>query len=242
MMNKKAEEDLFMSNVLDVLLAIIVLGLIIFFIVFIYRHVTDQETENAKNSLNSIEKKINALGNGENTKLVIQGFQGASNWYLVGFGKDDAVKPDKCYFDACICVCPLADNINYFTGRSATSKTDSITEEGVNICQASGFCRNLDTQAIKVQRKSFIDNSGFGTIVSRNIPDWTSKLAGDGGIPEYREDTYVRLYSNLIEVSVSKNTEGKLIIVKHDNPNKLVAYQDISIKGFWDGVGFTDPN
>ena len=117
-MDKKGD---LVKNVLALVIAVIGLGLIIIAAVKLYNLNKDQEFENAKKLVDGLIGKINNLKEGEIGRPIVRGVEG---WSLVGWGKDDKSRPDKCFFDSCICVCRLGEN-------------------GLrNSCQETGICRN----------------------------------------------------------------------------------------------------
>lgn len=127
-MKKKA---IILNNVLGVIIAIIGLTIIMFASVKIYQHATaDEETDSAKQILNSLEAKINAIPENQKVEHTIQGFISNRNWYLVGWGKNEADRPQKCFFSSCICVC---------TGISGDN------------CQEEGICRRIEFENFVVE-------------------------------------------------------------------------------------------
>lgn len=119
-MNRKG--DFTTTELLSVIVAVIGISLIGFGAVKLYGAVKNTEDENAVRILDSIMAKIVALEEGQGSEIIIQGFDGSENWYLVGWDKGDA--PDKCFPDNCLCVCKGGYDKDY--------------------CQSTGFCESVD--------------------------------------------------------------------------------------------------
>jgi hypothetical protein len=125
------------ENTLAVLIAVIGLALIFTAAWTLYKSVMqDNEVESAQNLVNLVQAKALALENNEKTTFVIQGIPNKKEpWYLTGWGKTDSVqiKPEKCFFDSCICVCK---------GANPNNRKDD--------CQNQGFCRKIEKNSVRV--------------------------------------------------------------------------------------------
>ena len=132
-MKKNKKGDL-LKDVLSIIIALI--GLLILFsaIYKLYQVGVSQEIENARKTLDNVIAKIEALPEEESNTFAVQGFKGADNWYLVGFGKNDE-RPDKCFFESCICVC----------------KEGGFKEN----CQDNGICRDFGEKEIDIYTNKF---------------------------------------------------------------------------------------
>lgn len=87
----------------------------------------DQESENAKRLLENINGKIENLKEDEIGRFTFRGIEG---WQLTAWSKSDANRPDKCFFESCICICKSDNNLDR-------------KEE----CQSkNGFCKNIDIE------------------------------------------------------------------------------------------------
>jgi len=120
MRNKKGD---LVKNVLSLIIAALGIALLVFAAYKLYRVNVENEGENAKQLLDSIEGKIGNLKDGEIGRFSMRGIK---DWNLVVWSKEDARRPDKCYFNSCICTC----------------KGDSTKIK--DVCQESGICHNLD--------------------------------------------------------------------------------------------------
>src|SRR3989338_6284518 len=117
------------NNVLSLTVAVIGIGLIAYGIVKLYNVYSSEENKNALKTLENIKSKIDNLGDGQKADILIQGFKGGNNQYIVGYSKEEYErKPDKCYFESCICVC------------RGTSKES---------CQ-SGYCEEVEQEKVNV--------------------------------------------------------------------------------------------
>lgn len=121
-MNRKGDLT---REILGVIIALIGLLIIASIIWKLYNLNISQDEENANNILDSVMAKINAIEEGQNTSLIIQGFNGANEWYLVGWNKDDSLnlKPEMCFDTSCICAC------------KGPTKQD---------CESEGVCRRVE--------------------------------------------------------------------------------------------------
>ena len=122
MQNKKG---ILTKNVLSLIIAAIGVVLLIFVSVALYNNFENQERKNAQSFLNSIDEKIKNLKDGETGKFTLNGIEG---WYFVGWSKNELNRPEKCFLDSCLCVCPEVENPEDF-GES---------------CQNKGFCRKIN--------------------------------------------------------------------------------------------------
>jgi len=139
-MNKKG---ILLKNVLALVITAIGLGLIIIAGVKLYNLSKDQEFENAKKLLDSLIGKIENVKDGETGRPVIRGVEG---WYLIGWSSNDNSRPDKCFFNSCICVCKKNRNI----GRLD--------------CQENGFCGKLNYN--NVYFYNYLKDKGMDMIVN----------------------------------------------------------------------------
>ena len=118
-MNKYRKGRWFLENFASVALAavgfvlIVILGvqLVNFFI---------SEDKNAQKVIDNIMGKVDTLKDGESNTFLIQSTDGL---FLVGWSKGEEGRPDKCFLESCLCVCPNANK-------------DS--------CQENGICRDID--------------------------------------------------------------------------------------------------
>lgn len=110
------------SIVISVLAILILIGVG----VAIYRYAASGESETAKKSIDVVEARIQELRDGETGRFPMKGPTG---WNLMGWSKNQEGRPDKCYFESCICIC---------------KKSNSES------CQSSGFCRNVDKENVRI--------------------------------------------------------------------------------------------
>ena len=114
MRNKKG---ILVKNALGAIIAIMGLVILIFAGMNIYKSFYE-EKRNAQKVIDSIMGKIDNLEEGESGTFLIQGID---DWSLKGWSKDEENRPDKCFFDSCLCICP---------------------NEGP--CPENGLCRKID--------------------------------------------------------------------------------------------------
>lgn len=141
MKSKKAELT---DHVLGIIVAVVCLVLLGGLVVLVYKNFATSEYTSAKKVLDFIEVKINAINAGESTQFSIQSpckaekiKDGSCDWQLIGWGKDDVGRPDRCYFNSCVCVCAFNEgNIEEYKNKCQDSKT--------------GICKKIDTDKISV--------------------------------------------------------------------------------------------
>lgn len=152
----KRKGDL-VKNVLGILLTVI--GLVVFFIALarLYNVHANQESENAKRTIDSVIKKIDALSEGQATELILQGFTGAEKWCVVGWNDLSSSERNalqKCFFSTCTCICKAPS----LTGTPTSYRLALATS-----CQKDGFCR-IPANALPVSSVGAIrPNAPFGS-------------------------------------------------------------------------------
>jgi len=187
---------------------IVLVVLIIFTFIFggykLYQIYSASEIDAAKNILESVVAKIN-LAKGEDIKdkaveIPLQGFKGADNWWIVGFSKNDKIKPQKCYRGSCLCICKFENFVNkeydYFSIIKPEESTIYFFElrgKAIDSCQENGFCK--DVEFSKVMTLSEYEFSG--------TPSPTNKPVKVGAI---------RLSNSLEYVQVLFHDKGELSV------------------------------
>ena len=119
MRNKKG---ILVKNALGAIIAIMGLVILILAGMNIYKSFYE-EKRNAQKVIDNIMGKIDNLEEGENGTFLIQGID---DWSLKGWSKGEENRPDKCFFDSCLCICP----------NEGTEGT----------CQKNGLCRKIDRE------------------------------------------------------------------------------------------------
>ena len=150
--NKKA---IVLENTLSVIIAVLGLLLLIYSAYYLYSKLTTNiETESAKEVANLIEKKINALPDNQAANITIRGVNG-NNWYLIGFNVNNPNRPNKCFFNSCLCVCKGDSTLPEYQGK---------------ICQDTGFCRKTDRNITTNNFEIGDHYTGFKLFIKNNIP------------------------------------------------------------------------
>jgi len=146
-MKIKNRKGILMKNVMGIIIAVV--GLAVFFagVYSLYKVNIAQDVENARNTLDNIIGKIELLDEDQENTFVIQGFSGAKNWHLIGWNNDTQPRPDKCFFNNCLCICnPEGDpDRNDRYGKAAFSR-----QELADACQSAGFCKDVESESIAV--------------------------------------------------------------------------------------------
>ena len=158
-MNKKG--DLTITEALGIIIAVLGLIILFFGIWKLYKVTINQGEGNINSALNVIEARIENLKDGESGKFLISGQEG---WFLTGWSKDEQGRPDKCYFNSCICACK-GEPISFV--REASVYYDIRSKK----CQEKGFCRDVKKNIVKIrgQRINMItDKLGDFIILPKN--------------------------------------------------------------------------
>lgn len=146
-MNKKGADDL-VNNMLGVILALAATLPVVFIYISITQMRSDSELESAQALADMMKERIGLIDFGESNNLTFQGSKELEGWFVVGWSKHDASKPDKCFFSkGCICIC------------DGTTSGD---------CQSRGICREFETEKINITyyyRKFTENNPGTEPII-----------------------------------------------------------------------------
>jgi hypothetical protein len=137
-MNRRGESDGNLTdNTIGIIVAVLGIALLGVAVFQLYGVLSNQEEKSAQRTIDLIESKINALEEGQEAKVLIQGFDGSEDWSVVGWSFDEPLdeKPEKCSLESCICIC---------------NKVAGITSTFKNECQEKGFCRFFDRKEIFV--------------------------------------------------------------------------------------------
>lgn len=186
------------QNVLSLIIAALGIALLVFAAYKLYRANVENEEENATKLLNSLDEKIKNLKDGEIGRFPIRGVNG---WYLTGWGKDEQGRPDKCFFNSCVCVC----------------KSGGINEK--DSCQKNGICRDLKYD--KVFSGKFINYKNDLLTVDKFFEDPEKYPVYDQvlGQDQYylvKGGVYFPKGSNLLEIIVGIKG-NKIYIIKWDD-------------------------
>lgn len=114
--NKKAMENESLSNIGKIILAIAALLILWFGTKELFAITAEKnDLKNAESLTQILEGKVNAFLDSEfqEATIDINGFN--PEWFITGWGKNSPSRPEKCFFDTCICISD---------GKSAT-KCDS---------------------------------------------------------------------------------------------------------------------
>ncbi len=173
-MEKKG--DFFTNNVLGIVIAVI--GIVVFVYAFakLYDLNTNQENDKAKVVLDSIISKAQVVPEGVTANVTIQGISG---WYLAGWSADDSTRPDRCYNQGCVCICP---------GSASTV-----------VCQKSGICKRVSEKKVNVSSRPFDSMVNLGAAGTGAPPALTT-------VTFYR--SCIPLTSLLSEISIARGSSS----------------------------------
>lgn len=184
------KKGIILNNVLSLIIAVIGLGILFFAAYKLYAVSVGQDSDAAKSRIDVIEAKINALEEGQTGKVLIQGI-GKGDWFLTAWGKDVDMdlKPGKCAFDSCVCICK---------SEGGKSKKDS--------CQGkNGFCRKIDVEKLEVREYDIVGDAKGDVSRSSQYSDWKFE--------DYKvsyEPYFKFIKNNLYEATIRK--KGGIII------------------------------
>lgn len=148
------KKGILLPNIVTGIIAILALSAIAY---FIWRGVTaiqsNEEQKNAQYTINFIKAKVDALEIGAKTTQNIQLFKSDGYWFISGWDKRNLDRPEKCFFDNCICLCK--SNTPYIFVSYADSSIRSMYErEGYYVdksfCQDNSYCRPIDADIVNV--------------------------------------------------------------------------------------------
>ncbi len=178
----KIQKSGLIRDVTSLVIAIIGILLLLFAVYQLYKTFVNQDSEIAKRALNVIEVKINNLKEGQTAKFPIKGPCKAENdcgWYLVGWGEENPERPDKCYFNSCVCIC------------------DGYLKES---CQGrNGFCRKVNVEEVLVEKFDIFVPGGPNVGGGGNVP---------AGPLQEKSVSGIKFQSNLIELQINKNKDS----------------------------------
>src|SRR3989344_6097370 len=120
-MFRKEKKAILMNNTLELILAAVGIAILVFFVLskIFSNSGADQEAQSVKRLADKVEKISEIVHEDENFNLVVRGVYSLdNNYFLTGWSKSSLDRPNKCYFNSCICVC----------------KSD---------CQKDGICRKV---------------------------------------------------------------------------------------------------
>ena len=187
------------ENTLEVLVTVIVF-VVLFggagYIVYNYYFLNVAQNEDtAKGLLKVVNAKIDALDEGQESRLLVKGPcegnepDAACFWYLTGWGKEDGGRPQRCFFKSCVCICSSS------TSATALSETSSALRDS---CQAgrTGFCAFVDSPSMKVS--SMQQTAVVTPLYGGSVGAMSTKLVDT-------EKHFISFKSNLIELKIRRS-------------------------------------
>jgi hypothetical protein len=192
-----------MDHVPNIIIAVVCLALLIGLVVLVYKIFVNDEYKAAQKMIDVIETKISAIGDGEATKFSIQSpckkDVEKCGWFLFAFSKDEAKKPDKCYFDSCICLCKNEETIQIYDSNKKVLHKNVYGPDGICQKSSTGICRKIDIKEIKV----------------------TSVLQG-----ETSQVSYISMKEPLSELTLQKSKDALLISQIYIEDNMNIKYAE----------------
>jgi hypothetical protein len=187
------------ENTLGVMVAVI--GIVIVFGgagFILYNYFTlssEQRQEEAKGLIDVLGVKLEKLEEGKSSRFLVKGpcdaiRQGDScYWYLTGWSVDEQERPERCFFNSCVCVCEAEIK------ESAISKGDLV-----KACQngKTGYCKAVNTKKIEISSIQKVP----GDIVAHKEGLDIRGPSKDAVKP------FISFRTNLIEMMIQKNSGG----------------------------------
>jgi hypothetical protein len=208
------------KNFLSLILGVLGILGILLIVVPLFGLFDSNEEENAQAFLDDLILKIKGLEEGEKAKFTVQGFDSDKGWVLTGWGKNVDNRPEKCFFESCLCVCPGGNDL----------KTS---------CQDKGFCEEVDKEELRVGNKEtivvseeFIANSPLKTFNKIDAAVNTGKgyffFSGNNYYEYLQEEISLRfLKEGLISERWPKVGEGGIdaaFTLKDTNRNNYIYF------------------
>lgn len=196
-LNMKSKRAIILPNALSLIIAVIGLTILFFGTYKLYSISQNQEDKNAQNFIDNLKEKIDAIPGETNASITLRGF--GKNWYLTSWGKDESLKPDKCFFISCICACkgnPLG---------------------AINSCQDQGFCREMNQEKIATINPTL-------TIEYKETGGRESTARPTG---KFNEEIKKTIYTsdNLIKLEIIKTKDT--LTITHYSEHYLANFQNI---------------
>lgn len=125
------------NSILGIVIAAICIALLVYAAILVYKSVASGEFNNARQVLNVVGGKIGAVKEGNNVTFLVQSPCSDSNncnWFLIGWSKTSPGKPDRCYFDSCICACKgEIGNAQVVCQSLRTGICDKVSIDWINV-------------------------------------------------------------------------------------------------------------
>lgn len=233
------KRGLLASNTASAVLALVVLLILVVGAWKAYDSLrASQEERTAQASINSLQKKIEAMKLGDTNKFLIQGVKPDdedSVWFIVAWSKDDAFRPDKCFFESCVCICKTDKDTlklenwlysrgldyegGFFEGVGLGQRKKKISEE----CQKTGFCRKFKVKKINSLYYFKFEGSGFSFANDRELNPVPSYELPEVTIVPQREIVGNYFFVNEIPMP---NTLNEIKVTKGEDFIAIQSYSD----------------
>jgi hypothetical protein len=171
--NKISKKGELFSETSGIIIAVICVVLLVGLFILIYNILVNDEYKAASKTLDFITKKINYINNEKKTRFLIRGIGQEKNdkrWILIGWGKNEEGRPDKCYFKSCLCICPFnKESIKNFLAKknlfelaifgpgslaieyAIKNYLAKANKEGMAAaCQKGGICKTIDSENVEI--------------------------------------------------------------------------------------------
>ncbi|MEM4259169.1 MAG: hypothetical protein QXS38_00180 [Candidatus Pacearchaeota archaeon] len=204
----KGKKGDLLNNVLTTIIAVIGLALLAYAAWRIYAVYANQDETSAKKTINFIDNKIDSISAGQNVIITVKGIEG---WFLTGWQRDDASRPDKCALYSCICICKGDISGGERDGKLFVYEGSVFNQrESPQLCQETGFCREFNVDKIIIlgsklsYSKQASSGASSGSWAPTTIPQTTSAIF-----------SAIKFANNILfEINASKEKEvdGKITL------------------------------
>lgn len=122
---------------------------------------TSQDEEQAKGVLKILSAKIDALNEGGKESALVKGPCGEGDkngecvsgwWYLTGWGVEDEKRPDRCFFESCLCVCKVEQPPYLLQAEGAQLIFNACQERTTGFCEMMKGVKKIDVKSIGKER------------------------------------------------------------------------------------------
>ena len=191
----KNKKGILTKNVLSLLVAVMGIILLVFVSVSIYNSFESQEEKNARAFIDSLVGKIENLEDGETGVFPMRGVE---ERYLVGWTFEDD-RPDKCFFESCLCLCNLWED-----GISVADLSKISKGKVKELCQNNGFCKDFSSKNVNVKTES-LTGGVQGWLKNHHV-----KNLGLINLHSYSSMINIEIKKDKNELAISKYVFGTL--------------------------------
>lgn len=158
-LNKKGVENESLTTLGKLIIGVAALLILGFGTAKLFSVTTEKnDLKNSELLTQTLEGKINAFLDSEfqETTITIQGFN--EKWFITGWGENSLKRPEKCFFDTCICISegpPTAKSCDANPQNAAKLKVDSIDVKRYVFVNRGNYYECFSYNSIPLDKKLF---------------------------------------------------------------------------------------